>query len=261
MSNTPVETVDPNAGYDTGFTFSTPVQTDYELRYRTVYGFGENIVDTEKATLEQQFKKTGSTDGPRPGSLRPGSLYKGSYLVDDRGLIARKPYDPNKDVEGELYAMDDATRATVQSLLYSRGFYGSSKPSRTGTMSADRTAFKEFLNYANSEGYTWKPLLAKVSSMPMVQGMGGGSRYRVSAPEDITEYLRQASLEKLGRTMSKDDVDKAIAAIQQTERTKGPDAPAMQVAAAQQVSAADPDREKSVRFRRGIDIAMNLLGG
>ena len=261
MSNTPVETVDPNAGYDTGFTFSTPVQTDYELRYRTVYGFGENIVDTEKATLEQQFKKTGSTYGPRPGSLRPGSLYKGSYLVDDRGLIARKPYDPNKDVEGELYAMDDATRATVQSLLYSRGFYGSSKPSRTGTMSADRTAFKEFLNYANSEGYTWKPLLAKVSSMPMVQGMGGGSRYRVSAPEDITEYLRQASLEKLGRTMSKEDVDKAIAAIQQVERTKGPDAPAMQVAATQQVSAADPNREKSVRFRRGIDIAMNLLGG
>ena len=61
--------------------------------------------------------------------------------------------------------------------------------------------------------------------------------------------------------MSKADVDKAIAAIQQTERTKGPDAPAISVAAAQQVSAADPDREKSVRFRRGIDIAMNLLGG
>jgi len=256
MPNTPVETVDPNAGYDTGFTFSTPVQTDYELRYRPVYGFGENIVETEKATLKKQFRKTGS-----PGDPRAGSLYKGAYLVDDRGLIARKPYDPNKDVEGELYAMDDATRATVQSLLYSRGFYGSSKPSRTGTMSADRTAFKEFLNYANSEGYTWKPLLAKVSSMPMVQGASGGSKYRVSAPEDITEYLRQASLEKLGRTMSKEDVDKAIAAIQQTERTKGPDAPAMQVAAAQQVSAADPDREKSVRFRRGIDIAMNLLGG
>jgi hypothetical protein len=255
-ADTPVETVDPNAGYDTGFTFSTPVQTDYELRYRPVYGFGENIVDTEKVTLQKQFRKTGS-----PGDHRAGSLYKGAYLVDDRGLIARKPYDPNKDVEGELYAMDDATRATVQSLLYSRGFYGSSKPSRTGTMSADRTAFKEFLNYANSEGYTWKPLLAKVSSMPMVQGAGGGSKYRVSAPEDITEYLRQASLEKLGRTMSKEDVDKAIAAIQQTERTKGPDAPAMQVAAAQQVSAASPDREKSVRFRRGIDIAMNLLGG
>jgi HrpA-like RNA helicase len=95
----------------------------------------------------------------------------------------------------------------------------------------------------------------------MVKGLGGGTKYRVSAPEDITEYLRQASLEKLGRTMSKADVDKAIAAIQQVERTKGPDAPAMSVAAAQQVSAADPDREKSVRFRRGIDIAMNLLGG
>jgi len=251
MSNTPVEPVDPNAGYDTGFTFSTPVQTDYKLRYRPVYGFGKGISDTEKATLDQQIVRT-------PKQARQ---YNGAYLVDDQGFIARKPYDPNKDVEGELYAMDDATRATIQSLLYSRGFYGSSKPSRTGTMSADRSAFKEFLNYANSEGYTWKPLLAKISAMPMTTGGTGGSRYRVSAPEDITEYLRKSSLEKLGRTMSKEDVDKAIAAIQQTERTKGPDAPAMSVAAAQQVSAADPDREKSVRFRRGIDIAMNLLGG
>ena len=247
----PEETVDPNAGYDTGFSFTTSVASDYKLKYRPVSGFGANITDVEKATLDQQILR----------SPKQARQYNGAYLVDDQGLIARKPYDPNKDVEGELYAMNDATRATVQSLLYSRGFYGSSKPSQTGTMSADRSAFKEFLNYANSEGYTWKPLLAKISAMPMVKGMGGGTKYRVSAPEDITEYLRQASLEKLGRTMSKEDVDKAIAAIQQTERTKGPDAPAMQVAAAQQVSAADPDREKSVRFRRGIDIAMNLLGG
>jgi len=146
-------------------------------------------------------------------------------------------------------------------LLYSRGFYGKNKPSLTGTLSADRSAFKEFLVYANSRGYTWQALIPEITAMPMVKGMGGSTKYRVSAPEDITEYLRQASLEKLGRTMSKEDVDKAIAAIQQVERTKGPGAPAMSVAAAQQVSAADPDREKSVRFRRGIDIAMNLLGG
>ena len=248
----PEETVDPNAGYDTGFSFTTSVASDYKLKYRPVFGFGENISDVEKATLDQQILR----------SPKQARQYNGAYLVDDRGLIARKPYDPNKDVETEMYGLmaDDNLRSTVQSLLYSRGFYGSSKPSARGTLSVDRTAFKEFLNYANSEGYTWKPLLAKISAMPMVKGLGG-TKYRVSAPEDITEYLRQASLEKLGRTMSKEDVDKAIAAIQQVERTKGPDAPAMSVAAAQQVSAADPDREKSVRFRRGIDIAMNLLGG
>ena len=254
----PEETVDPNAGYDTGFSFTASIPSDYKLQYRPVYGFGENISDIEKETISRQLIKSGS-----PGDPKAGRQYRGSYLIDDRGLVARKPYDPNKDVETEMYGMlaDDKLRLTVQSLLYSRGFYGSSKPSARGTLSVDRTAFKEFLNYANSEGYTWKPLLAKISAMPMVKGMGGGTKYRVSAPEDITEYLRQASLEKLGRTMSKEDVDKAIAAIQQVERTKGPDAPAMSVAAAQQVSAADPNREKSVRFRRGIDIAMNLLGG
>jgi|688.fasta_scaffold15951_6 hypothetical protein len=249
----PEETVDPNAGYDTGFNFSASVASDYKLKYRPVAGFGANITDVEKATLDKQILR----------SPKQARQYNGSYLVDDQGLIARKPYDPNRDVEAEMYGLmtDDNLRSTVQSLLYSRGFYGSSKPSARGTLSVDRTAFKEFLNYANSEGYTWKPLLAKISAMPMVKGLGGGAKYRVSAPEDITEYLRKASLEKLGRTMSKEDVDKAIAAIQQTERTKGPSAPALSVAAAQQVSAADPDREKSVRFRRGIDIAMNLLGG
>jgi len=64
--------------------------------------------------------------------------------------------------------------------------------------------------------------------------------------------------------MTKDDVDTAIAAIQkqQIDRASSKmDAPSLSVAAEQQVSAADPNREKSVRFRRGIDIAMNLLGG
>jgi hypothetical protein len=227
------------------------VAVDYEVPARAFKGFSGNVTAAEQATLSKKLSRFG-----------PQQVYKGSYLVNESGLIDKKPYNPNKDVFAEMYSIKDTTTLRAyQSLLYSRGFYGRNKPSLTGTMSTDRSAFKELLTYANSRGYTWQALIPEIASMPMTMGGGGRSRYRVSAPEDITEYLRQASLEKLGRTMSKEDVDKAIAAIQQTERTKGPDAPAMQVAAAQQVSAADPDREKSVRFRRGIDIAMNLLGG
>ena len=226
------------------------VSVDYDVPARAFKGFSANVTPTEQSTLSKKLSRFG-----------PQQVYKGSYLVNETGLIDKKPYNPNKDVYTEMYSMDTTTLRAYQSLLYSRGFYGRNKPSLTGTMSADRSAFKELLTYANSRGYTWQALIPEIAAMPMTTGGTGGSRYRVSAPEDITEYLRQASLEKLGRTMSKEDVDKAIAAIQQVERTKGPDAPAMQVAAAQQVSAADPDREKSVRFRRGIDIAMNLLGG
>ena len=223
---------------------------DYDVPARAFKGFSGNVTAAEQLTLSKKLSRFG-----------PQQVYKGSYLVNESGLIDKKPYNPNKDVYTEMYSMDTTTLRSYQSLLYSRGFYGKNKPSATGTLSADRSAFKEFLTYANSRGYTWQALIPEIAAMPMVKGMGGSTKYRVSAPEDITEYLRQASLEKLGRTMSKEDVDKAIAAIQQVERTRGPDAPAMSVAAAQQVSAADPDREKSVRFRRGIDIAMNLLGG
>ena len=227
------------------------VAVDYDVPARAFKGFSGNVTAEQQSMLSKKLSRFG-----------PQQVYKGSYLVNESGLIDHKPYNPNKDVYTEMYSVKDITTLRAyQSLLYSRGFYGKNKPSLTGTLSADRSAFKEFLVYANSRGYTWQALIPEIAAMPMVKGMGGGTKYRVSAPEDITEYLRQASLEKLGRTMSKEDVDKAIAAIQQVERTKGPDAPAMSVAAAQQVSAADPDREKSVRFRRGIDIAMNLLGG
>ena len=252
-------TTDPNVttfedfvGAEGGIDFSgvAGAAVDYDVPARAFRGFSGNVTAAEQSTLSKKLSRFG-----------PQQVYKGSYLVNESGLIDKKPYNPNKDVYTEMYSMDTTTLRSYQSLLYSRGFYGKTKPSQTGTMSADRSAFKEFLTYANSRGYTWKALIPEIVAMPMTTGGTGGSRYRVSAPEDITEYLRQASLEKLGRTMSKADVDKAIAAIQQTERTKGPDAPAISVAAAQQVSAADPNREKSVRFRRGIDIAMNLLGG
>jgi len=92
-------------------------------------------------------------------------------------------------------------------------------------------------------------------------GAGGGAGYRVTPSEDIGAYLRKASLERLGRTMSKADVDKAIAAIQGVERTQGPQAPNIGVMAEQQVVKLNPNEDKAVRFRRAIDVAMNLLGG
>jgi hypothetical protein len=128
-------------------------------------------------------------------------------------------------------------------------------------LSKDRTAFKEFLSYANAKGYTWKPLLQElITAGPVYSGSGGGSRYRTSPAENITEYLRTSSLEKLGRTMSKADIDKAIAAIQQQERTRGPQAPALSVMAAQQVSQLQGGAEKAVRFRKAIDAAMSIVG-
>jgi hypothetical protein len=158
--------------------------------------------------------------------------------------------------------MKDGERLNTLRLLQSRGFYGTGKPSATGTLSKDRTAFKEFLSYANAKGYTWKPLLQElITAAPVYGGSGGaGSRYRTSPKENVAEYLRTASLEKLGRTMSKADIDKAIAAIQQQEATRGPQAPALSVMAGEQVSQLQGGAEKAVRFRKAIDAAMSIVG-
>jgi hypothetical protein len=102
--------------------------------------------------------------------------------------------------------------------------------------------------------------LANVVADPNRVTIGGGARYRTTPKEDLTEYLRKASLDRLGRTMTKADIDRAVAAIQSQEASKGPQAPATSVMAEQQVVQLNPDQDKAVRFRRGVDLFMGLLG-
>ena len=226
----------------------------YPVQKRVVYGYGTNLSDEEKQTIFTQIARTGAPSDPKAGST-----YSGQYLVDENRFVARKPYS-QQDIVDELYGMSDAKRSSILTLLYSRGFYDSGKPSSTGIRRSDQTAFKNFLDFANFKGYTYEPLLAEVVALPATNGGGGSAGYRAPAAEDVTEYLRQASLEKLGRTMTKEDVDKAVAAIQADAVSRGPSAPALSVAAEQQVVEADPNRAKSVKYRRAIDVAMNLLG-
>jgi hypothetical protein len=221
---------------------------------RPIVGFDPTIDPQTQQAVSSQIEMVG------PGGRRVGVTYSGEFLVNENRQIARAPYG-EEDIYNELYSMKDGERLNTLRLLQSRGFYGTGKPSATGTLSRDRTAFKEFLSYANAKGYTWKPLLQElITAAPVYSGAGGGSRYRTSPAENITEYLRTSSLEKLGRTMSKADIDKAIAAIQQQERTRGPEAPALSVLASQQVSQLQGGAEKAVRFRKAIDAAMSIVG-
>ena len=221
---------------------------------RPIVGFDPTIDPQTQQAVSSQIQTVG------PGGRPVGVTYSGEFLVNENRQIARAPYG-EEDIYNELYKMQDGERLNTLRLLQSRGFYGTGKPSATGTLGKDRTAFKEFLSYANAKGYTWKPLLQElITAGPVYSGSGGGSRYRTSPAENITEYLRTSSLEKLGRTMSKADIDKAIAAIQQQERTRGPQAPALSVMASQQVSQLQGGAEKAVRFRKAIDAAMSIVG-
>jgi hypothetical protein len=222
---------------------------------RPIVGFDPTINPETQQAISSQIKMV----GPKGRQVRV--TYSGEFLVNENRQIARAPYG-EEDIYNELYSMKDGERLNTLRLLQSRGFYGTGKPSATGTLSKDRTAFKEFLSYANAKGYTWKPLLQElITAAPVYGGSGGaGSRYRTSPKENVAEYLRTASLEKLGRTMSKADIDKAIAAIQQQEATRGPQAPALSVMAGEQVSQLQGGAEKAVRFRKAIDAAMSIVG-
>ena len=221
---------------------------------RPIVGFDPTIDPQTQQAVSSQIQTVG------PGGRPVGVTYSGEFLVNENRQIARAPYG-EEDIYNELYSMKDGERLNTLRLLQSRGFYGTGKPSATGTLSKDRTAFKEFLSYANAKGYTWKPLLQElITAGPVYSGSGGGSRYRTSPAENITEYLRTSSLEKLGRTMDKSLIDKAIAAIQREEATKGPQAPALSVMAAQQVSQLQGGAEKAVRYRKAIDAAMSIVG-
>jgi hypothetical protein len=239
------------------FTSSTgKFGSTFPYQKRIVVGISKKLDPQQQAALSSQI-------GKYPGTSAMN--YSGEYLVDENRLIVRKPYDVSSagtDVYDELYAMKDGERLGVLALLQSRGFYGTGKASRGVPVAKDRTAFKEFLGYANSKGYTWQSMLGDLAAAPAVYSGGGGTKFKATSVEDIGAYIKQASLEKLGRTMTKDDVDTAIAAIQkqQIDRASSKmDAPALSVAAEQQVSKLQGNAEKGVQFRKAIDAAMSIV--
>lgn len=226
---------------------------DFRYVRREVNGINPELTLAQQQQIGAKIKQFEIPNGRK-------TFYEGEYLIDSSGYIVRAPYDPRKDSYNVLFGEIGNTeqRAYFLDLLASRGYYGSSKPSATGTLSRDRTAVAEFLVAANAAGYTWDSYVSQLATQPGGGVRGGGAKYRVSEPEDIEAYLRQASLERLGRTMTRADVDKAIAAIQGEQATGA--APSLGVAAEQQVRQLEPERERAYRFARAIDIAMGQLG-
>lgn len=237
-------------GADTG-----GFSSNFQYKPRTVQGFSPSLTEAQRQEVASKMRLTGTADRPGPPT------YAGEYLVDERGVIARAPYDPRVEAKDLLYSMGPDVRSATLSILFRAGLYGSSKPTMSGLTTRDRTAMETFLTYANAEGLTWDLLAGQMLVGKRMPGgtITGGAQYRVSSREDIGEYLRKASLERLGRTMTRDDVDVAIASIQRQQAAGR--APSLAQAAQQQVSQLNPELERAVSFRRTIDRAMNLLAG
>ena len=227
---------------------------DFRYKPRTVNAIDPRLTQAEQTEINKKMVYTGVAD-------RTGRIYTGEYLIDSGGVVSRAPYDPKVEAKDLLYQMDPNVRANTLAILSRAGMYGSSKPTVSGLGSRDLSAMEDFLTYSNAEGLTWDLLLGQMMIGKRLPGgtITGGAKYRVSSAEDINDYLRKASLERLGRTMTRDDVDTAIAAIQRQQAAG--QAPSLAQAAQQQVSQLNPGTEQAVSFRRTIDKAMSLLAG
>jgi hypothetical protein len=181
----------------------------YPVRYPT------GVAPALQGLVKLDFQRGG-------GATQRRVTYSGPFLVNEKGVIVRGPYDPDAEARKELFAYgNDVERAALLNLLHTRGFYGSGKPSVTALSgerfeSKDLRAMADLLYFANSRGSTWQPLMAEIAALPTVTPTG--PRIRTSSKEDIRQYVNRDSLELLGRTLTRAEFREALQMIQARER-------------------------------------------
>jgi hypothetical protein len=191
-------------------------------------------------------------------------IYIGQNLVNSQGVLIRGQYTDD-EAYSELAKLPLAERRALQNQLYSVGAYGNSRPSRSGFNSADFSAMREAMLYANSKGVTLDVAVSMMAA-ELGTGVGGGARIRTTPKQDLQAVFRQASSQILGRRLSDAEVEKFVKAYNRQEVNQamgGAMAPSVQTAATQAVEAAAPDEAAAMgalRLTNVIDSAIKELG-
>jgi hypothetical protein len=191
-------------------------------------------------------------------------IYIGQNLVNSQGVLIRGQYTDD-EAYSELARLPLAERRAFQNQLYSVGAYGNSRPSRSGFNSADFSAMREAMLYANSKGVTLDVAVSMMAA-ELGTGVGGGARIRTTPKQDLQAVFRQASSQILGRRLSDAEVEKFVKAYNRQEVNQamgGAAAPSVQTAATQAVEAAAPDEAAAMgalRLTNVIDSAIKELG-
>jgi hypothetical protein len=191
-------------------------------------------------------------------------IYTGQNLVNSQGVLIRGQYGED-EAYSELAKLSLAERRSFQNLLYSVGAYGNSKPSRSGFNSADFSAMREAMLYANSKGVTLDVAVNMMAS-ELGTGGGGGARIRTTPKQDLQAVFRQVSGQILGRRLSDAEVNKFVKAYNRQELAEaagGAPTPSVETAAMQAVQAASPGEASAMgalRLTNVIDSAIKELG-
>lgn len=240
MSETGTGTTQPGAAPPLGTGTSDALAPTTKLKPRQVKG---NLVAGYEIAPEDIINVTPtgpdvSTSARVRETVGPSSFgYVGQYLVNGQGQIARNQYDPDKDAFNALVELGTfAERKTALEQLRQRGFYGSGKVSTTGLDSADLSAMRELLRFANSQGVTVD--VAFNQALTQTASVGGGRAIRTTAKQDIRKVFRDSVRSMLGRDVSDVEVEKFVKAYEGMEITEakgGVKAPSLSTAAEAQV--------------------------
>lgn len=236
----------------------------------------------EKTTEDDELKRFGVPKGFVPrvrerrlSSTKPDAseLFGGSELLDENAMLRSTDikgkllplgtnqglYDTNVDSMDLLYALSYDDRSALTDFLYSKGFYGSSKPSVSRLdKTLDGRAVGQMLAIANQMGRTWDYAQSWIANN--TKTVYGGVKVGAVTPlEDRKKRLNTESVNILGRRLAPPKLDKAAEMIAQRERAN--DKTSLTTMAETTISKQNPELESANRFAKGVDIFRSMLGG
>jgi hypothetical protein len=178
-----------------GYTANTPLPTG-------------GMASTGSTGVSPNFIPAPRAEYPQTAGRKQGGIITADGRVEPFYELNTKP--------GELlYTIDEVSRKKFTDTLYSRGWYGNSRP---GNMEADEEAVRKLLYISNIQGVDYMTLLATVAKAPISQGTGA-RQVQVASSADLMEIANRSALSTIGRKLSENEAQQFARAYQGVQRS------------------------------------------
>lgn len=162
---------------------------------------------------------TGVSEGfiPAPRAEFPQTAGRTQGGVIDADGNVQPFYELNTRPAELLGSLDEVSRKRLTDLLYTRGWYGGSRP-QGGFGDNDREAMRNLLYYSNTVGVDYRSVLATVAKAPISNGTGA-RQVQVASSADLIEIANRSALSTIGRKLSETEAQQFARAYQGVQRS------------------------------------------